>query len=148
MIMQAIDMSEAGLDHKTLHALARGGALHALTVVGQSGGWRVVVRWRAGESTLTAQRSGAVRVFRRFETVVQYLRAMGVPRFEVDISGYAAADTAQSRRAVAASNRMKRAHRAAAQTSRLRQEVEQALRDSHPQLAGCNPDAGDGNTDD
>ena len=37
--------------------------------------------------TLTARR-GSVRLFRRLETLVEYLKGVGLDRFEVDASGY------------------------------------------------------------
>lgn len=43
------------------------------------------------ERALAAQRSQQVRIFRKFETLVTYLKGVGIARFEVDAVNYDAA---------------------------------------------------------
>ena len=75
------------IDHATLAQRVAAGAILAAHVIGQPGGWRVVAKDGAVSHTLAARR-GSVRLFRRLDTLVEYLRGIGLDRFEVDASGH------------------------------------------------------------
>jgi hypothetical protein len=49
--------------------------VRAAHVVGQAGGWGIVIRYGLVERALAASRSRDVRLFKKLETVVGYLRA-------------------------------------------------------------------------
>ena len=76
------------IDHTTLTKLAEAGVLHSAHVVGQEGGWGVLVKYGMTERALAAQRSHQVRIFRKLETLVDYLKGVGIPRFYVDAVNY------------------------------------------------------------
>lgn len=113
------------IDHSTLSTLVEAGAVRAAQVVGQPGGWGIVIQYGMTQRTLAAKR-GAVRIFRRFETLAEYLRGLGIVKYQVDASQYDAAALQTGRRADA-SARLKHAHEAAAYDTWLREKVGASL---------------------
>ena len=82
-------MATETIDHGTLSRLVEAGVVKGAHIVGQSGGWAGVVKYGLTERPLAAQRTRQVRLFRRFETLVSYLKDMGIARYEVDASALA-----------------------------------------------------------
>ncbi len=66
------------IDHMTLERLVEAGAVRGASIVGQPGGWGVVIQYGMIERALAAKR-GAIRIFRKFETLVSYLKDIGIP---------------------------------------------------------------------
>jgi hypothetical protein len=118
------------IDHATLASLVEAGAVRGADVVGQPGGWGVVVKYGMAERALAVRR-GQVRIFRRFETLVAYLRDLGLSRYAVDASGYDPATMPSVSRPDSA-ERMRRAHEAAEYDSWFRGQVQAALDDPRP----------------
>jgi len=120
-------MAMETIDHGTLAELVEAGALRGAHVVGQPGGWSLRVKYGAAERSLAAQRSRQVRIFRRMETLVSYLKDVGIDRFDVDAADYEA-EGGKSRpdRAEA----LRRAHEAAAHDRWFREQVEVALKEA------------------
>ncbi|NTX32023.1 hypothetical protein HT746_33760 [Burkholderia pyrrocinia] len=128
-------MATETIDQKTLVQLVEAGAVRAARVIGCGNGWAVSARCGASERLLSAKR-GDVRVFRRFETLVGFLRDIGISRFDVDASDFdpdAAGRAARPDRAAA----LKAAHEAAVHDRWFREQVQQALDDPRPSI----PDA-------
>ena len=75
------------INHATLLQRVKAGAVSGARVIGQPGGWRVVVKDGQIERALCA-RGGSPRRFRRFETLVGYLKNIGLEQFEVDATLY------------------------------------------------------------
>jgi hypothetical protein len=113
------------IDHATLSTLVEAGALSTTKVVGQPGGWGIVVEYGVTRRTLAAKR-GAARVFRRFETLAGYLRGLGIVNYQVDASRYDPVVPRTARRADA-SARLKHAHEAAGYDTWLRAKVGASL---------------------
>lgn len=124
-------MSTETIDHSTLSKLAEAGVVRSAHVVGQDGGWCIMVRYGVTERALAAQRSHKVRVFRRFETLVGYLKGIGIPRFDVNAVNYDPRSVTAAKRPDRAAA-MKGAHAAAAYTKWLKAEVQEALDDTSP----------------
>lgn len=101
------------LDHTTLTQLVAANAIRTAHVVGQPGGWVVAVAFGSAERFLAAQRSRKLRVFRKLETVMAYLKGVGLPRFQVDASGYEAETTRTSYKRPDRADALRRAHAAA-----------------------------------
>lgn len=126
-------MTTETIDHATLTKLAEGGAVRSVRVVGQPGGWGILVKYGTTERALAAQRSQQVRLFRKFETLVGYLKGVGVARYEVDAVNWdAASPTARTRPDTSAA--MKKAHEAAAYDKWLKAEVQEAIDDTSPTI--------------
>ncbi|MBO9722392.1 hypothetical protein J7390_20225, partial [Xanthomonas phaseoli pv. manihotis] len=71
----------------TLAALASAGVLRTVQLVGQVGGYTVMVRVGQAEKQLTGQR-GEARVFASLDTAAAQLLALGVTVFEVLPANY------------------------------------------------------------
>jgi hypothetical protein len=121
------------IDHLTLTRLIEAGAVQEANIVGQPDGWRVLIQCGVSERTLAAKR-GAVRVFRKFDTLVSYLLDLGLTRYQVDASSFGRAATPATRIRADASERLKTAHQAAAYAAWLTQEVQAALDDPRPSM--------------
>ena len=126
-------MATETIDHATLSKLAEAGVVHSAHVVGQEGGWGILVKYGMTERTLAAQRSHQVRIFRKLETLVDYLKGIGIRRFDVDAANYdpnSVTKHTRPDRAVA----MKDAHEAAAYTKWLKAEIQEAIDDTSPTI--------------
>lgn len=124
-------MATETIDHATLAKLAEAGIARSAHVVGQQGGWGIVVKYGMTERTLAAQRSHQVRIFRKLETLVEYLKGVGIPRFDVDAVNYDPRGAGAIKRPDRAAA-MKDAHAAAAYTKWLKAEVQEAIEDTSP----------------
>lgn len=120
------------IDHVTLERLIEAGAVRGASIIGQPGGWRVVIQYGMTERALAAKR-GAVRVFRKFETLVGYLKGIGIATYQVDATGFDPTSRKTGTREDAAT-RMKHAHEAAAYDTWFREQVQAALDDPRPSI--------------
>lgn len=75
------------IDHNTLANLVEAGAVRGADIVGQSGGWEVVIKYGMTERALATKR-GTVRIFKRFETLVTYLKSLGITEYRVNAANY------------------------------------------------------------
>ena len=125
-------MATQTIDHNTLARLIDAGTDCGARIVGQSGGWTVRVQYGTAEQTLTAQRTRQIRLFRKMDTLVAYLKSIGIKRFNVDASDYDpdGAKVARPDRAAA----MKHAHEAAAYDTWFRAQVQAAIDDPRPRV--------------
>ncbi len=112
------------IDHNTVAHLLEAGAVCGVDVIGQPGGWGVVVKYGMTERPLAARR-GAVRVFRKFETLAGYLKGLGISEYRVDATGFTPTATAHARPDSA--ERMRLAHEAAAYNDWLNTKVSASL---------------------
>lgn len=126
-------MAAETIDHTTLSRLVEAGAVRGAHIVGQPGGWSVIVSYGMHERPLAAQRSRNVRLFRRFETLVLYLKGVGIARFDVDSSNYSSDSLNTARRPDRAAA-LKRAHEAAAYDIWFREQVQASIDDPRPSI--------------
>ena len=126
-------MTAETIDHGTLSRLVEAGAVRSAHIVGQSGGWVVLVRYGMTERALAAQRSRQVRLFRKFETLVAYLKGIGIARFDVDAANYDHESVVTPRRPDRA-EALKRAHEAAAHDAWFREQVQASIDDPRPSV--------------
>ena len=75
------------IDHATLQRLVEAGAVRGADVIGQPGGWSVFIKYGMVERALAARR-GSVRIFGKLETLVNYLKKIGISQFVVNAAGY------------------------------------------------------------
>ncbi len=121
------------IDHGTLSRLVEAGAVRGAHIVGQTGGWAVLVKYGLIERPLAAQRTRQVRLFRKFETLVSYLKGIGIARFDVDAANYDP-DTLQATRRPDRAEALKRAHEAAAYDAWFREQVQASIDDPRPSV--------------
>jgi hypothetical protein len=119
-------MTAETIDHSTLSRLVEAGAVDAAHVVGKTGGWSVVIRYGKSEHALAAQRSRQVRLFKRMDTLVSYLKEVGISQFDVDAAEYAPETASRPDRAAA----LRRTHDAAEYDKWFREQVEEAIREA------------------
>ena len=112
------------IDHVTLQRLVEAGVVSGADVVGQTGGWGVLVKYGMVERALAAKR-GAVRIFSRFETLVNYLKSIGISQFNVNASNY---DPVAKRVRPDSSERMKHTFAASEHDKWFREQVEEGIR--------------------
>jgi len=124
------------IDHVTLSRLVEANAVKGANIIGQPGGWGVVIRYGMTERALAAKR-GSVRIFRKFETLVSYLKGVGMDKYQVDATGFAPVALKTTHRGEVASTRMKAAHEAAAYDKWFREQVQEALDDSRPSISNA-----------
>src|SRR5476649_1095938 len=106
-------MATETIDHATLTKLAEAGVVRSAHVVGRDGGWGILVKYGNTERALAAQRSHQVRIFRKLETLVGYLKGVGIARFDVDAANYDADSLKTTRTRPDQAAAMKKAHEAA-----------------------------------
>ena len=119
------------IDHSTLRRLVDAGAHVGAEVVGGAGGWGVVISYGRASQTLAATR-GAPRTWRQFETLAGYLKELGIVEYRVNTAEFApgaAAGKPDDKRSTTASDRMKRAHQAAAYDTWFREQVQASIDD-------------------
>lgn len=121
------------IDHVTLSRLVEANAVNGASIIGQPGGWGVVIKYGMTERALAAKR-GSVRVFRKFETLVGYLKEIGVAKYQVDATGFDPVALKLTRSNEGAGVRMKAAHEAAAYDKWFRAQVQEALDDPGPAI--------------
>lgn len=128
------------IDHATLTKLVQSGGLRAAQAVGRPGGWGVLVKDGKLERPLAAVRSRQARIFKKLETLVAYLKDIGVSRFEVDVADYDSAVPEASRRPDRAAA-MRQAHEAVAHDAWFRAQVRQGMKEADDPAAVWLPHA-------
>jgi hypothetical protein len=121
------------IDHTTLEKLVEAGVVHGADVIGHPGGWGVVVKYGVAERSLAARR-GAIRTFRKFETLVGYLRGVGISQFNVNASEFDVQSLKTTRVRPDSSERMRSAFEAKAHADWVNQKVTQSLADPAPNI--------------
>jgi hypothetical protein len=71
------------IKEQTLKELIASGAVQNAVVMAHGPGFAVLVRYGASESSL-ANKQGEPRLFASLDTVVPFLKKLGLPKFEVD----------------------------------------------------------------
>jgi hypothetical protein len=79
--------SVSTIKEPALRELVAASAVRSATIVGQHGGFVVMVSYGAGDRTLATTR-GSIRLFATLDTAGAFVRGLGLPRFEVDLTRY------------------------------------------------------------
>ena len=113
------------IDGKAVQSLVEAQAIRGATVLGQPGGWAVLVRYGGMERAVAAQRARKPRLWRNLATAATYVREeLGVARFEVDALGHEPGTGARRPDQAA---RMKAKNEAAEHDRWFRGQVEQGV---------------------
>jgi hypothetical protein len=126
------------IDNISLVHLVKAGAVQGTVAVGQGNGWAVNIRYGSDERPL-ATKDSKVRHFRHLETLVAYLKKIGINNFEVKAENYDPDVRTVQRPDTAAA--MKRAHEAAAYDKWFRAQVQKGIDDPRPRLQEDEADA-------
>lgn len=92
-----------------------------------------MVEYGKTERSLAAQRSQQIRIFRKLETLVDYLKSLGILRFDVDAMHYEPKSSDTNKRPDR-SAALKAAHHAAAYDKWLKAEIQEAIDDTSPTI--------------
>ena len=122
-------MTASTIDHNTLARLVEADAVRGTHIVGKPGGWGVIVKYGAMESPLAATRSKEARVFKRLETLVGYLKDIGIDRFDVDAADFDSANVKTYSRPDTSAT-LKQAHAALVHDRWFREQVAQAVKEA------------------
>jgi hypothetical protein len=122
-------MTTETIDHNTLSRLVEAGAVRGAHVIGQAGGWGVMIKYGMLERPLSATRSKKIRTFKKLETLVAYLKEIGISRFDVDASQYDPA-TVQTYTRPDRAEAMRQAHEAVEHDKWFRQQVALGLKEA------------------
>ncbi|MBN8649347.1 MAG: hypothetical protein J0L55_15440 [Caulobacterales bacterium] len=112
------------IDHTTLSELIVAGAIANAHIVGQPGGWSVSVNYGKAHRVLRAQRTKQVRLFKKMDSLVEYLKGVGISHFDVDASSYKPEPKSRPDR----SESLRKTHEAAAHDKWFREQVEEGLK--------------------
>ncbi|MDW5318284.1 hypothetical protein [Rhizobium sp. PL01] len=119
-------MQPQTIDGKAVKNLATAHALHGAVVFGQPGGFAVLVKYRANERAVAAQRSRRMRIWRNVNTAAAYVHdELGLERFEIDMTEYDAAAVERKRPDTA--ERQRQLHTAGEHDAWFRSQVRKAM---------------------
>ena len=123
------------IDHGTLRRLVDAGTQVGVEVIGATGGWGLVINYGRASQTLSATR-GQPRTWRQFETLTGYLKNLGITEVSVNTAEFEPGSNTGKRdkRSTTASDRMKRAHQAAAYDTWFREQVQASSDDLRPSI--------------
>jgi hypothetical protein len=117
------------IDHYTLSRLVEAGSVQGAHVIGQIGGWGVMIKYGTLEQPLSATRSKKIRTFKKLETLVTYLKEIGISCFDVDATGYDKS-TVQTYTRPDRSSAMDQTHESVEHDKWFREQVAQALQET------------------
>ena len=121
------------IDHTTLENLVQAGAIRGADVIGHSGGWGIVVKFGMTERALAARR-GSIRSFRKFETLVSYLKSVGISQYNVNAADFDSGTLKLTRKRPDSSERMRTALEAQSHIDWMKKKVAESLSDPAPNV--------------
>ncbi|PPD55403.1 MAG: hypothetical protein CTY12_01105 [Methylotenera sp.] len=129
-------MSSQTIDTAIAKRMVKENAIQGASIIGQTGGWSVMIKLGISERLLGTQRSDKPRVWRSLDSCVSYLKGeLHISRFDmldatnynkIAIKGTLRSDT---------SERMKEAHKAAAYNKWFREGVQASMDDPRPSIS-------------
>ena len=124
------------IDTPMARRLVEVAAIRGAAIIGQPGGWSVMLKVGMQETPLGTQRTDKPRTWRSLDSCVQYLRdELKIIKVDgIDASNYSAEAVHPTQRGKAAAERLRAAHEAAAYKQWLAREVQEAIDDSAPSL--------------
>ena len=125
-------MSTHTIDTAMAKQLVEASAILGASIIGQPGGWSVVLKLGKQEKPLSAQRSDKPRMWRSLDRCVDYLKKeLHIARVDLlDATNYSNAALTGKTRADA-SERLRKTHAAAAHDKWFRAQVEQAVQEAN-----------------
>lgn len=116
----------------TLRELVAAGSVRSATLLGQRGGFAVLVRIGMSERLL-ANRAGQPRLYAKLDTAAKDLRAWGLGEFAVNVAHYEPGRLRAARPDRSAA--LKAAHEASAHANWLRTKLAAAVADPQPPVS-------------
>lgn len=122
-------MSTHTIDTAMAKRMVEAAAIRGAAIIGQPGGWSVMLKLGMQEKPLGAQRTDKPRLWRSLDRCVEYLKKeLHIARFELlDATNYSDVAIVGGKSRADASARLRNAHEAAAHDKWFREQVEQAI---------------------
>ncbi|TAM46053.1 MAG: hypothetical protein EPN61_05605 [Burkholderiaceae bacterium] len=119
------------IDTATARRMAEAGTIRGVSIIGQPGGWSVMLKTGIHEKPLGGQKTDKPRTWRSLDTLTEYLRKdLSIVRIDsVDATHHSSVDVHRPGRPDAAA-RMKRAHEAAAHDAWFRAQVDAGIKEA------------------
>lgn len=119
------------IDTTTARRMAEAGTIRGVSIIGQPGGWSVMLKTGTLEKPLGGTKADRPRMWRSLDTLAAYLRRdLNIVQIDsIDATHHSNADVSRPGRPDAAA-RMKRAHEAAAYDAWFRAEVEAGIKEA------------------
>ncbi len=119
------------IDTAMAKRLVEAAAIRGASIIGQPGGWSVVLKLGLQEKPLGAQRSDKPRTWRSLDRCVDYLKKeLHIARFELLDATHYSHVALEGKSRIDASDRLRNAHEAAAHDKWFREQVELAIREA------------------
>ncbi|MDD2845108.1 MAG: hypothetical protein PHT57_09155 [Rhodoferax sp.] len=120
------------IDTAMAKRMAAASAIRGASIIGQPGGWSVVLKMGLHEHPLGAQRTDKPRTWRSLDRAVAYVKdELHIARFELlDATNHSEGPPVAGRSPVASSERLRHAHEAAAHDKWFRAQVAQAIKEA------------------
>ena len=136
-------MAIATLDTALAKHLAQNRAISSAAIVGEPGGWSVLLTVGGIEKRLGTQRTERLRLWRSLDRCVAYLKAeLDISRIDLVDARLHRADAPAQRRRSDTAERMRRTHQAAAYDAWFREQVVAAQADPRPVVANADAKQG------
>ncbi|CDQ11695.1 conserved protein of unknown function (plasmid) [Acidithiobacillus ferrivorans] len=125
-------MSTHTIDTATVKRLVEARAIHGAAIIGQPGGWSVLLKYGMEERPLGIQRADRPRLWRSLDTCVDYLKEeLHIGRVDLlDATGYSAQNPLPGKSRPDAAERMRKAFAASYHDHWFREQVEIALKEA------------------
>ena len=120
------------IDTAMAKRMADASAIRGASIIGQPGGWSVVLKLGLHERPLGAQRTDKPRTWRSLDRAVAYIKnELHIARFELlDATNHSEGPPVAGASPAAASERLRHAHAAAAHEKWFRAEVEEGIKEA------------------
>ena len=122
-------MNTHTIDTSMAKRMVEASAIRGASIIGQPGGWSVVLKMGLQERPLGAQRSDKPRTWRSLDRAVAYLKnELHIARFDLlDATNHSEGEPLEGKSRVDASERLRLAHEAAGHDKWFREQVELAI---------------------
>jgi hypothetical protein len=125
-------MSSNTVDTAMAKRMVAADAIRGAAIIGQPGGWAVILKLGKQETALCVQRTDKPRIWRSLDRCVEYLKSeLNIARFELlDSSNHSDTAIEGGNARADAALRMRDAHQAASHDKWFREQVAQAIKEA------------------
>ncbi len=125
-------MSDHTIDTAMAKRMVAATAIHGASIIGQPGGWAVLLKIGTSEKPLGTQRTDKPRVWRSLDRCINYLKnELHISRFDMlDATNHSDVIMEGGKARSDASERLRRAHKAVAHDKWFYDQVEQGIKEA------------------
>jgi hypothetical protein len=121
-------MGATTIDTAMAKHMVEAAAIRGVSIIGQPGGWSVMLKLGSSEKPLGTQRTDKPRIWRSLDRCIEYLKIeLNMARFDLLDATNHSSVALESHSRSDTSERMRRAHEAAAHDKWFREQVDQAV---------------------